>query len=191
MLDLRGAMFWSISRSNTEALKWPTGLERRHAKARGFHGTLGVATLLGMGVALNFTSIDPIKALFWSAVINGIAAVSDHGRNDADDRQSESDGCAQAPIAAKGGRMDFHCGHVSGGSRSDRHLGPLIEIRSRPTPWNSFRRFCFDSGITRFRSRSLSSPGSCSCGNTSASRAPWGTSCAGLRRSFSACSWSI
>jgi len=34
---------------------------------------LGTATLLG--VALNFTSIDPIKALFWSAVINGVAAV--------------------------------------------------------------------------------------------------------------------
>lgn len=56
-----------------EALKWPIGLERRPDKARGFYGTLGVATLLG--VALNFTSIDPIKALFWSAVINGIAAV--------------------------------------------------------------------------------------------------------------------
>ena len=56
-----------------EALKWPIGLERKPDKARGFYGTLGAATLLGM--ALNFTSIDPIKALFWSAVINGIAAV--------------------------------------------------------------------------------------------------------------------
>lgn len=34
---------------------------------------LSVATLLG--VALNFTPIDPIKALFWSAVINGVIAV--------------------------------------------------------------------------------------------------------------------
>ncbi len=32
-----------------------------------------IATLLG--VALNFTPIDPIKALFWSAVINGVIAV--------------------------------------------------------------------------------------------------------------------
>ena len=56
-----------------EALKWPIGLERKPAKAKGFYGTLGAATLLG--VALNFTSIDPIKALFWSAVINGVAAV--------------------------------------------------------------------------------------------------------------------
>jgi Mn2+/Fe2+ NRAMP family transporter len=56
-----------------EALKWPIGLERRPDKAKGFYGTLGAATLLG--VALNFTSIDPIKALFRSAVINGVAAV--------------------------------------------------------------------------------------------------------------------
>ncbi len=58
---------------SAEALKWPIGLERRPDKAKGFYGTLGAATLLG--VALNFTSIDPIKALFWSAVINGVAAV--------------------------------------------------------------------------------------------------------------------
>ena len=34
---------------------------------------LTVATLLG--VILNFTPVDPIKALFWSAVINGVIAV--------------------------------------------------------------------------------------------------------------------
>jgi Mn2+/Fe2+ NRAMP family transporter len=42
-------------------------------QARGFYAILTVATLLG--VALNFTSIDPIEALFWSAVINGVIAV--------------------------------------------------------------------------------------------------------------------
>jgi Mn2+/Fe2+ NRAMP family transporter len=42
-------------------------------RARGFYAILSIATLLG--VALNFTSIDPIKALFWSAVINGVIAV--------------------------------------------------------------------------------------------------------------------
>jgi Mn2+/Fe2+ NRAMP family transporter len=56
-----------------EALKWPIGIDQPFGKAWGFYGTLGVATLIG--VALNFTSIDPIKALFWSAVINGVAAV--------------------------------------------------------------------------------------------------------------------
>jgi Mn2+/Fe2+ NRAMP family transporter len=56
-----------------ETFKWPIGLERKPEKAKGFYGTVGAATLLG--VALNFTSIDPIKALFWSAVVNGVAAV--------------------------------------------------------------------------------------------------------------------
>ncbi|MGB9379550.1 NRAMP family divalent metal transporter [Candidatus Binatus sp.] len=56
-----------------EALKWPIGLERKLQRAKGFYAILAVATLIG--VALNFTAINPIKALFWSAVINGLAAV--------------------------------------------------------------------------------------------------------------------
>jgi Mn2+/Fe2+ NRAMP family transporter len=56
-----------------EALNWPIGLERKLHRAKGFYGILSVATLLG--IALNFTDINPIKALFWSAVINGVAAV--------------------------------------------------------------------------------------------------------------------
>jgi Mn2+/Fe2+ NRAMP family transporter len=56
-----------------EALELPTGLERKLHRAKGFYGILAVATLLG--VALNFIGLNPIKALFWSAVINGVAAV--------------------------------------------------------------------------------------------------------------------
>jgi Mn2+/Fe2+ NRAMP family transporter len=56
-----------------ETLNWPIGLERKLHRARGFYGILCGATLLG--VAMNFGSINPIKALFWSAVINGVAAV--------------------------------------------------------------------------------------------------------------------
>jgi Mn2+/Fe2+ NRAMP family transporter len=56
-----------------EALQWPIGLERKLHKAKGFYGILFVATVLG--VALNFIGINPIKALFWSAVVNGVAAV--------------------------------------------------------------------------------------------------------------------
>src|SRR5262249_2739376 len=50
-----------------------SGLGRPPMKARGFYAILIMATLLG--VALNFTAIDPIRALFWSAVINGVIAV--------------------------------------------------------------------------------------------------------------------
>jgi NRAMP (natural resistance-associated macrophage protein)-like metal ion transporter len=56
-----------------EALGWPTGLGRRPREAKAFYGVVAVATLVGIGI--NFTSIDPIKALFWSAVINGVVAV--------------------------------------------------------------------------------------------------------------------
>jgi len=56
-----------------EASGWPIGLGRQLRQARGFYAILAVATLLG--VALNFTPVDPIKALFLSAVINGVIAV--------------------------------------------------------------------------------------------------------------------
>ena len=56
-----------------EALRWPVGLARQPLKAKAFYGTIAAATLVG-GV-LNFTPIDPVKALFWSAVINGVVAV--------------------------------------------------------------------------------------------------------------------
>ncbi len=55
-----------------ETLKWPIGLDRKLDRARGFYGVLAIATLLG--VTLNFTPINPIKALFWSAVINGVCS---------------------------------------------------------------------------------------------------------------------
>ena len=56
-----------------EAFKWPTGLDRKPKNARAFYGTIVIATL--SGIAITFSPLDPIKALFWSAVINGLVAV--------------------------------------------------------------------------------------------------------------------
>jgi len=56
-----------------EALQWPIGLARLPKEARAFYGTIAVATTIG--VAINFIGIDPIKALFWTAVLNGVIAV--------------------------------------------------------------------------------------------------------------------
>ena len=56
-----------------EALDWPTGLDRLPLDARAFYGTIIVSTLIG--IAINFVGMDPVKALFWSAVINGVVAV--------------------------------------------------------------------------------------------------------------------
>jgi Mn2+/Fe2+ NRAMP family transporter len=56
-----------------EAFGWPEGLERNWHEANGFYAIIGVATIVG--TALGFTPIDPMKALYWSAVINGVVAV--------------------------------------------------------------------------------------------------------------------
>lgn len=56
-----------------EALGWPIGLGRLPKDAQAFYATIVVSTLVGIG--FNFVGIDPIKALFWSAVLNGVVAV--------------------------------------------------------------------------------------------------------------------
>ena len=56
-----------------ESLAWRVGLARKPGRAKKFYATIAIATLLGIG--LNFSPINPIKALFWSAVINGVSAV--------------------------------------------------------------------------------------------------------------------
>jgi NRAMP (natural resistance-associated macrophage protein)-like metal ion transporter len=56
-----------------EAFGWPDGLERQWFEARHFYAVIVVATVVGTG--MDFTPIDPMKALYWSAVINGVVAV--------------------------------------------------------------------------------------------------------------------
>ena len=56
-----------------ESFRWPIGLGLPLLEARGFYGILAAATLIG--VAVDFTNIDPIKALIWAAVVNGVIAV--------------------------------------------------------------------------------------------------------------------
>lgn len=56
-----------------EAFGWAEGLEHSWREARGFYAIIAVATLVG--TALDFTPVDPMKALYWSAVVNGVVAV--------------------------------------------------------------------------------------------------------------------
>ena len=56
-----------------EAFGIHVGLARKLLRAKAFYAILAVLMILG--ALLNFTPIDPIKALFWSAVINGVVAV--------------------------------------------------------------------------------------------------------------------
>jgi Mn2+/Fe2+ NRAMP family transporter len=56
-----------------EARGWPQGLARKPRNAAAFYATIALATLVG--ALINFSPVDPIKALYWSAVINGVVAV--------------------------------------------------------------------------------------------------------------------
>jgi NRAMP (natural resistance-associated macrophage protein)-like metal ion transporter len=56
-----------------EAMQWPIGHALKPLEAKGFYGIIGIATLLG--VVLDFTPIDPIKALVGAAIVNGIVSV--------------------------------------------------------------------------------------------------------------------
>jgi NRAMP (natural resistance-associated macrophage protein)-like metal ion transporter len=65
---LAGSAAYAVS----ETFQWSEGLDRHPREAKAFYATIAVATLGGVG--LTFTSLDPIKALYWSAVVNGILA---------------------------------------------------------------------------------------------------------------------
>jgi len=56
-----------------EAMDWKWGLERKATDARGFYGIIALSVLVGL--LIQYSPISPMKALFWSAVINGIVAV--------------------------------------------------------------------------------------------------------------------
>ena len=66
---LAGSASYAIS----ETLGWKEGLHHKFRRATGFYVVIIISTLLGVG--MNFLGIDPIKALVFAAVFNGISAV--------------------------------------------------------------------------------------------------------------------
>src|SRR5467141_4520358 len=66
---LAGATAYAVG----EGRQWPVGLARKPKEAAAFYAVLALSA--GIGIALNFTPINPISALYWSAVINGVLAV--------------------------------------------------------------------------------------------------------------------
>lgn len=65
---LAGSAAYAVS----EAFGWTEGLDRKPREAKAFYGVIALATM--GGVALNFIGIDPMKALYWAAVVNGLLA---------------------------------------------------------------------------------------------------------------------
>ncbi len=66
---LAGSAAYAVS----EAMGWTWGLERKAKDARGFYGVIAVSVLLGL--VIQYSPMSPMRALFWSAVINGVVAV--------------------------------------------------------------------------------------------------------------------
>lgn len=62
----------SSSYAVAESFRWREGLSRKLLQARAFYGTIFLSMLIGLGI--NFIGLDPIKALIYSAVFNGIVA---------------------------------------------------------------------------------------------------------------------
>jgi Mn2+/Fe2+ NRAMP family transporter len=66
---LAGSAAYALS----EAMGWSWGLERKATDARGFYGVIAGSVLAAL--VIQHSPISPMKALFWSAVINGVVAV--------------------------------------------------------------------------------------------------------------------
>jgi NRAMP (natural resistance-associated macrophage protein)-like metal ion transporter len=66
---LAGSAAYAVS----ESFEWQSGMDMKVHEALEFYGIIAIAT--AGGVALNFTHLDPMRALVWSAEINGVIAV--------------------------------------------------------------------------------------------------------------------
>jgi Mn2+/Fe2+ NRAMP family transporter len=66
---LAGSSGYALS----DAFGWSEGLGRKFKQAKGFYLVIAASTLIGLWI--NFINIDPIKALVYTAVINGVIAV--------------------------------------------------------------------------------------------------------------------
>lgn len=65
---LAGSAAYAVS----EMFGWAGSLDAKPRAARAFYATIAVATLIG--AALNFVGFDPVRALYWAAVVNGVLA---------------------------------------------------------------------------------------------------------------------
>lgn len=66
---LSGSAAYAVS----EAVNWKSGLNLKLRRAHGFYGIITIATIIGL--TINFVGINPVKALVYAAVLNGIAAI--------------------------------------------------------------------------------------------------------------------
>jgi NRAMP (natural resistance-associated macrophage protein)-like metal ion transporter len=65
---LAGSAAYAVS----ETFGWKEGLSRKPREAKAFYGVIAAATLGGIGI--NLLPLDPMRALYWAAVVNGLLA---------------------------------------------------------------------------------------------------------------------
>ena len=65
-------MTGSSAYAAAEAFGWKHGFDKKFKGARAFYGLIAISTLLG--TTMNFSGFNPIRTLFWTAVINGLLA---------------------------------------------------------------------------------------------------------------------
>jgi len=63
----------STAYAAAELMNWRGGLEKPVPEAKGFYGVIVISMVVALGII--FSPLDPIKALFWSAVLNGMISV--------------------------------------------------------------------------------------------------------------------
>lgn len=63
----------STAYAAAELMNWKQGLEKPVPEAKGFYGVIVISMVIALGII--FSPLDPIKALFWSAVLNGVISV--------------------------------------------------------------------------------------------------------------------
>ena len=100
-----------------EAAGWKTGLDNMPWQARGFYSVIGAAVLLGLGI--DWSPLDPIKALYWSAVLNGVIAVPMMAALMFVAASREEDGPIPRRLGAGRAGLAFHRRDGGGGGHHD------------------------------------------------------------------------
>ena len=110
---LAGSVAYAVS----EVRGWRTGLERPLRRARPFYFVIALAIVLS--IAVDFVALDPIKALIWSAVVNGVIVVPIMVAMMIMASRTQADGRLHGFALAGRARLGGDGRH---GGRSDRHV---------------------------------------------------------------------
>jgi Mn2+/Fe2+ NRAMP family transporter len=135
---LAGSAAYAVS----EMFRWREGLDQRPKSAKAFYGVIVAATL--GGIALTFAPLDPMRALYWSAVINGLLAAPLIALMVAIGMNRRIMGGRADDAVVDGARGSYYrCGHGISGSRLLR--GSVTRRRLSSSSYESFDRGALDA----------------------------------------------